>query len=40
MEPPLTLTQTEMNNALDAIEKVFKEVNAKHFETKKLPVRK
>ena len=40
IEPPLTLTQAEMNNAVETIEKVFKEVNAKHFETKKLPVRK
>jgi len=40
IEPPLTITAAELNNAIDAIEKVFKEVNAKHFETKKIPVRK
>ena len=41
IEPPLTLTEKELNQALTVIEKVFKEVNAKHFEPKsKLPVRK
>ena len=41
IEPPLTITQHEMNAAVDTIEKVFKDVNAKHFETqKKLPVRR
>ncbi len=35
IEPPLTLTPKEMDQALDAIEKVFKETNAKHFEKKK-----
>ncbi len=35
IEPPLTLTQAEMNQALNVIEKVFKEVNAKHFEAKR-----
>ena len=41
IEPPLTITPHEMNNAVDTIEKVFKEVNAKHFEpAKKIPVRK
>ena len=40
IEPPLTISQQEVNQAVDIIEKVFKEVNAKHFESKKLPVRK
>lgn len=41
IEPPLTITQAEMNQALTIIEKVFKEVNARHFEPKsKIPVRK
>jgi putrescine aminotransferase len=40
IEPPLTLTQQEMNMAIETIEKVFKEVNAKHFENKRIPVRK
>ena len=35
IEPPLTITQQEVNSALDTIEKVFKEVNARHFESKK-----
>ncbi|MDE2314451.1 MAG: aminotransferase class III-fold pyridoxal phosphate-dependent enzyme, partial [Elusimicrobia bacterium] len=40
IEPPLTITTQEMNQAIDAIEKVFKEVNAKHFETRRATVRK
>ena len=40
IEPPLTITAQEMNNAVDTIEKVFKDVNARHFESKRLPVRK
>ena len=40
IEPPLTITAQEMNQAIDAIEKVFKEVNAKHFETRRATVRK
>ncbi|MBI3552749.1 MAG: putrescine aminotransferase [Elusimicrobia bacterium] len=40
IEPPLTITQQEVNMAIETIEKVFKEINAKHFENKKIPVRK
>jgi putrescine aminotransferase len=41
IEPPLTITTQEMNNAVDTIEKVFKDVNARHFESKRtMPVRK
>ena len=40
IEPPLTITQAELNHAIVTIEKVFKEVNARHFEGKRLPVRK
>jgi putrescine aminotransferase len=41
IEPPLTLTEKELNHSLTVIEKVFKEVNSKHFEPKsKIPVRK
>lgn len=34
IEPPLTITPAEMNTAVNTIEKVFKEVNARHFEPK------
>ncbi|MBI5883015.1 MAG: putrescine aminotransferase [Elusimicrobia bacterium] len=37
IEPPLTITTAEMNQALGVIEKVFKEVNARHFEPPKRP---
>ena len=41
IEPPLTITQAEVTLAINTIEKVFKEVNARHFEPKgKMPVRK
>jgi len=40
IEPPLTITTQEITQAIEAIEKVFKEVNAKHFETRRTPVRK
>ena len=40
IEPPLTLTQKEMDSAVNTIEKVFKDVNAKHFEPKKPGIRK
>jgi putrescine aminotransferase len=41
IEPPLTITTAEMNSAISIIEKVFKEVNARHFEPKsKSPSRK
>ena len=40
IEPPLTITQAEMTTAINTIEKVFKEVNGKHFEGKRVPVRK
>ncbi|MBI4387169.1 MAG: putrescine aminotransferase [Elusimicrobia bacterium] len=40
IEPPLTISQQEMDQALGIMEKVFKEVNAKHFEPKKIPVRR
>ena len=35
IEPPLTITQKEMDLAVNTIEKVFKEVNAKHFEPRR-----
>ncbi|MFA6318884.1 MAG: aminotransferase class III-fold pyridoxal phosphate-dependent enzyme, partial [Elusimicrobiota bacterium] len=35
IEPPLTITPAEMNQALGVIEKTFKEVNARHFESKR-----
>ena len=37
IEPPLTITTAEMNQALGVIEKVFKEVNSRHFEPPKRP---
>jgi putrescine aminotransferase len=37
IEPPLTLTVKEMDQAVNTIEKVFREVNAKHFEPKRPP---
>ncbi|MBI5210904.1 MAG: putrescine aminotransferase [Elusimicrobia bacterium] len=41
IEPPLTITQAEMTQALNVVERVFKEVNAKHFESKRPgPTRK
>ncbi len=40
IEPPLTITEKEVTSALNTIEKVFKEVNAKHFETKRPTIRK
>jgi putrescine aminotransferase len=41
IEPPLTLTQKEMDQAITTIDKVFKEVNAKHFEPRRpAPMRK
>lgn len=40
IEPPLTLTDQEMDRALAIMEKVFKDVNAKHFESPRMPVRK
>jgi len=40
IEPPLTITAAEMTTALNAIEKVLKDVSAKHFEGKRIPVRK
>lgn len=40
IEPPLTISQAEMDQALNVMEKVFKEVNAKHFESPKSLVRK
>ncbi len=40
IEPPLTITPAEVTMAIETIEKVFKEVNAKHFENKRIPVRK
>ena len=40
IEPPLTITQQELTMAVDTIEKVFKEVNSRHFESKRMPLRK
>ncbi|MBI3548107.1 MAG: putrescine aminotransferase [Elusimicrobia bacterium] len=40
IEPPLTISQEEMDRALNIMEKVFKEVNAKHFESPKIQVRR
>ncbi|MFA6004461.1 MAG: aminotransferase class III-fold pyridoxal phosphate-dependent enzyme, partial [Elusimicrobiota bacterium] len=40
IEPPLTLTQKEMDSAVNTIEKVFKEINSKHFEPRRMPIRK
>jgi putrescine aminotransferase len=40
IEPPLTLTTAEMNQAVSILEKVLKEVNGRHFETKKPAVAK
>lgn len=40
VEPPLTITQQELDQALAVMEKVFKEVNARHFAPERVPVRK
>lgn len=40
IEPPLTISDKEMEQALSIMEKVFKEVNAKHFESPKVPIKK
>ncbi|MCX5790070.1 MAG: putrescine aminotransferase [Elusimicrobia bacterium] len=40
IEPPLTLTDAEMDRALNIMEKVFKDVYAKHFESPRIPARK
>ncbi|MBI4052049.1 MAG: putrescine aminotransferase [Elusimicrobia bacterium] len=39
IEPPLTITQQEVDKALGVIEKIFKEVNTKHFPDR-VPVRR
>ncbi|MDE2236539.1 MAG: aminotransferase class III-fold pyridoxal phosphate-dependent enzyme, partial [Elusimicrobia bacterium] len=40
IEPPLTISAQEINMAVETIEKVFKEVNARHFESKRPAARK
>jgi putrescine aminotransferase len=40
IEPPLTITQQEIDQALTVMEKVFKEVNQKHFAPARMPLRR
>ena len=40
IEPPLTLAPKELDLAVNTIEKVFKDVNSKHFEPRKPGLRK
>ena len=40
IEPPLTISQAELDQSLAIMDRVFKEVNNRHFSPERVPVRK